>query len=77
MHTANLDKTNKLSENNTPLVEDIKNYKITRLLGRGATSNVYLGIDKTSLGLAQNYALNAASVSSTRCSPSKPRYAGN
>lgn len=51
MHTANLDKTNKLSENNTPLVEDIKNYKITRLLGRGATSNVYLGIDKTSLRL--------------------------
>lgn len=51
MYTANLDKTNKLSENNTPLVEDIKNYKITRMLGRGATSNVYLGIDKTSLRL--------------------------
>lgn len=51
MHAANLDKTNKLSGSITPLVEDIKNYKITRVLGRGATSNVYLGIDKTSLKL--------------------------
>ncbi len=51
MKTANPDKTKKLSENVAPLAEDIKNYKITRLLGRGATSNVYLGVDKTSLKL--------------------------
>lgn len=51
MHAANLDKTNKLSENITPLVEDIKTYKIIRMLGRGATSNVYLGADKISLKL--------------------------
>ena len=29
-------------------MEDIGNYRIARLLGRGATSNVYLGIDKKS-----------------------------
>ncbi len=46
MHAADIDKTNKLSERNAPLIEDIKNYKITGVLGRGATSNVYLGIDK-------------------------------
>lgn len=51
MHAANLDKTNKLSENIAPLVEDIKTYKIIRMLGRGATSNVYLGADKISLKL--------------------------
>jgi serine/threonine protein kinase len=48
MRTANLDQTDKLSEGTTPLLEDIGNYKTVRLLGRGATSNVYLGIDKTS-----------------------------
>lgn len=46
MHTASLDKTNKLSESTTALPGDIGSYKITRLLGRGATSNVYLGVDK-------------------------------
>ena len=51
MRKANLDKTNKVSENIAPPVKDIENYKITRMLGRGATSNVYLGIDKTSLKL--------------------------
>lgn len=51
MRTANLEKTNKSSDSVIPLMDDIKNYKITRLLGRGATSNVYLGIDKTSLQL--------------------------
>ena len=51
MHTTNLGRVNKLSEGVTPLVEDIGNYKITRMLGRGATSNVYLGVDKTSLKL--------------------------
>jgi len=51
MLASNLDKTNKLSEATAPPVEDIKNYKITRVLGRGATSNVYLGVDKTSLKL--------------------------
>ena len=48
MRTANPDKTNKLSANNTPMVEEIGNYKIARVLGRGATSIVYLGIDKVS-----------------------------
>lgn len=51
MRTANLEKTNKSSDSVIPLMDDIKNYKITRMLGRGATSNVYLGIDKTSLQL--------------------------
>jgi len=51
MHAENLDKTNKLSDDITPLIEDIKTYKIIRILGRGATSNVYLGADKTSLKL--------------------------
>lgn len=48
MPVASLDSTNKLSESTTPLMEDIGNYRIARLLGRGATSNVYLGIDKKS-----------------------------
>ena len=48
MHTASLDKTDKLSESTASLTEDIGNYKIARMLGRGATSNVYLGIDVTS-----------------------------
>jgi serine/threonine protein kinase len=30
-------------------MEDIKNYKITGVLGRGATSNVYLGVDKKTM----------------------------
>lgn len=30
---------------------DVGNYKIVRLLGSGATSNVYLGVDKTSMKL--------------------------
>jgi serine/threonine protein kinase len=49
MHPADIDKTNKLSESITPLMEDIKNYKITGVLGRGATSNVYLGVDKKTM----------------------------
>ena len=49
--TADLDKTNKLSENAAPLTDDIGNYKITRVLGSGATSKVYLGVDKDSLKL--------------------------
>lgn len=48
MSTINQDKTDKLGERTTPLMEDIGNYKILRLLGRGATSNVFLGIDKIS-----------------------------
>lgn len=48
MRTVNQDKTDKLSERTTSLMEDIGNYKILRLLGRGATSNVFLGIDKIS-----------------------------
>ena len=48
MSKSNLDKTDKLSEGATPLLEDIGDYKIARMLGRGATSNVYLGIDKVS-----------------------------
>lgn len=50
-NTAKPDITNKLSENTAPLSSDIGNYKITRLLGSGATSNVYLGVDKDSLKL--------------------------
>ncbi|MFA6971044.1 MAG: serine/threonine-protein kinase [Gallionella sp.] len=46
-----MEKTNKSSDKLTPLMEDIKNYKIIRMLGRGATSNVYLGVDKTSFNL--------------------------
>ena len=49
--TTELDKTNKLSRQAAPLTDDIGNYKITRMLGRGATSNVYLGVDKNSLKL--------------------------
>jgi len=48
MTAANLDKTDKLE---TPAPGNIGNYKIVRLLGRGATSNVYLGVDKTSARL--------------------------
>jgi len=48
MHTDSLDKTGKLSEGTSSLMEDIGNYRIARMLGRGATSNVYLGIDKIS-----------------------------
>ena len=51
MHAANLDKTSKLNDNIEPMMEDIKTYKIIRMLGRGATSNVYLGANKTSLKL--------------------------
>jgi len=51
MQTANPDTTSKLSGNIAPLVENIQNYKITRMLGSGATSDVYLGVDKTSLKL--------------------------
>jgi serine/threonine protein kinase len=36
---------------NPPPTEEIGNYKIVRLLGCGATSNVYLGVDKTSMKL--------------------------
>ncbi len=48
MRTTNLDKTDKLSDGNPPVVEEIGNYKIARALGAGATSIVYLGIDKIS-----------------------------
>lgn len=45
------DKTGKLDKNATPLPDDIGNYRVTRVLGRGATSNVYLGVDKDTLKL--------------------------
>ncbi len=48
---ARPDKTDQLREKAAPLPDDIGNYKITRLLGSGATSNVYLGVDKDSLKL--------------------------
>lgn len=57
MHTAHLDKTTNLDKTDNlqagaePLIADIGNYKIVRMLGRGATSNVYLGVDKTSAKL--------------------------
>ena len=51
MGTVNLDKTSKLNESDVSPGDDIGGYKITRLLGRGATSNVYLGVDKTTLKL--------------------------
>lgn len=50
-----LDKTGKLSESTAPLppptAETIGNYKVARLLGRGATSNVYLAVDQTTFKL--------------------------
>lgn len=51
MQEADIDKTDQLGERTEPLMEDIKNYQIIRMLGRGATSNVYLGIDKKTLQL--------------------------
>lgn len=51
MRTASMDKTVKLTKSSAPLLEDIGNYKIARMLGRGATSNVYLAIDKTTAKL--------------------------
>ncbi|HEX5363506.1 MAG TPA: serine/threonine-protein kinase [Gallionella sp.] len=51
MPNSNLDKTDKLNEPHSPLIEDIDNYRITRVLGHGATSTVYLGVDTTSLKL--------------------------
>ena len=49
------DKTGKLSESTAPLppatAETIGNYKVARLLGRGATSNVYLAVDQTTFKL--------------------------
>lgn len=55
MATHRLDKTSKLSDSTAPLppapVETIGNYKITRMLGRGATSNVYLAVDQTTFKL--------------------------
>lgn len=50
-----LDKTSKLSESTAPLPptapETIGNYTVTRMLGRGATSNVYLAVDQTTFKL--------------------------
>jgi serine/threonine protein kinase len=50
-----LDKTGKLGDSTAPLppapAETIGNYKVTRMLGRGATSNVYLAVDQTSFKL--------------------------
>jgi len=45
------DKTSQLDKSATRLPDDIGNYKITRMLGQGATSYVYLGVDKDSLKL--------------------------
>ena len=48
MRPASPDISNKMSQRTTPRMEDVGGYKIARLLGSGATSNVYLGIDKIS-----------------------------
>lgn len=48
MPAAYLEKTSKWSRRTAPLMDEIKNYKIIRMLGRGATSNVYLCLDKAS-----------------------------
>ena len=49
--TVEQDKTHELDKTAQPLPDDIGNYRITRMLGRGATSYVYLGVDKNSLKL--------------------------
>lgn len=49
--TTEHDKTSKLEEGASRLPDEIGNYKITRILGQGATSHVYLGVDKNSLKL--------------------------
>jgi serine/threonine protein kinase len=46
MNSPALDTTQKSLERTTHPIEDIGNYKIARLLGSGATSNVYLGVHK-------------------------------
>lgn len=55
MLTAEQNKTSQLNANTAQLnpasAEEVGNYKIVRLLGSGATSNVYLGVDKTSMKL--------------------------
>ncbi|MDX8400059.1 MAG: protein kinase, partial [Gallionellaceae bacterium] len=51
MPIANLDKTCKLIEESAQDMESIGGYTIVRLLGRGATSSVYLGVDKATLKL--------------------------
>ncbi len=45
MSAPGLEKTQKLKEPDAPSIEEIKNYKIISVLGRGATSDVYLAID--------------------------------
>jgi serine/threonine protein kinase len=47
MPPVSIDKTETSRATSALQVEDIGGYKIARLLGRGATSNVYMGIDKT------------------------------
>lgn len=49
--TTDQDKTHELDKTAAPLPDDIGNYRITRMLGRGATSYVYLGVDKDTLKL--------------------------
>ncbi|MDP4028337.1 MAG: protein kinase [Gallionella sp.] len=49
--TTDQDKTHELDKTAAPLPDDIGNYRITRMLGRGATSYVYLGVDKNTLKL--------------------------
>ena len=49
--TTDQDKTQELDKTAAPLPDDIGNYRITRMLGRGATSYVYLGVDKDTLKL--------------------------
>jgi serine/threonine protein kinase len=55
MLTAEQNKPSQINANTPSLTsqqtEEIGNYKIVRLLGSGATSNVYLGVDKTSMKL--------------------------
>jgi len=51
MPIANLNTTCKLREKTVQDMEDIGGYAIVRLLGRGATSSVYLGVDKATLKL--------------------------
>ncbi len=42
---ADIEKTRRLDARSAPLIEDIGNYKIMSVLGKGATSDVYLAID--------------------------------
>src|SRR3989338_5959551 len=55
MRTAEQNKPSQLNTNSTSIISpptgEIGNYKVVRLLGSGATSNVYLGVDKTSMKL--------------------------